>query len=275
MVVNCTSLRQHWPESEQANTDFWFLSEVRCTLVAQRSISIDLQSQGRTAAWGPPVQQGLRVSMEGWPRLEELQVWSSTWLSHPRVWEMRSSKTFSCWKVRNVICLLESHMEVAHSPFISINFLDAVTRVTMALDEVPAIIVGDMQGNPAEQSDQMSIALRRGWLADEGWEHRSRQTGCPAPPYISGGAETRIDFVVTNRFAHGMFRKFRVDEHSWVPTHRATFFEVEARLFSSCNEESVPVLRWMPQKVNCCGTRSRLCGMNTSMESLVDWKFLG
>ena len=29
------SLRHHWPELEQADTDFWFLSEVRCTLAAQ------------------------------------------------------------------------------------------------------------------------------------------------------------------------------------------------------------------------------------------------
>ena len=101
--------------------------------------------------------------------------------------------------------------------------LDAVTRVTMAFGEVPVIIVGDMQGHLAEQSDQMSVALRRGWLADEGWEHPPPQTGCPAPTYIPGGAETRIDFVFTNRFAHGMFRKFRVDEYTWVPQHRAVF----------------------------------------------------
>ena len=37
MVVNCASLRQHGPELEQANTDFWFWSEVRCTRAAQRS----------------------------------------------------------------------------------------------------------------------------------------------------------------------------------------------------------------------------------------------
>ena len=35
MVINCTSLRHHWLELEQSNTDFLFLSEVSCTLAAQ------------------------------------------------------------------------------------------------------------------------------------------------------------------------------------------------------------------------------------------------
>ena len=161
----------------------------------------------------------------------------------------------------DVVCLLELHME---SFFVSVVYCqqrrapgaDVTNRSILdavALGEVPVIIVGDVQGNPAEQSDQMSGALRRGWLVDEGWEHRPQPPGCPAPTFISGGSETRIEFVLTNRLAPGMFRKFRVGGDTWVPKHRAIFFELETRPFSSCNEESVPVLRWM------------LCGLNTSV----------
>ena len=63
-------------------------------------------------------------------------------------------------------------MKVERSPFMFLWILDAGTRVTMALGEVKVIIVGDMQRNPAEQSDQMSGALRRGWSVVEGWDHR-------------------------------------------------------------------------------------------------------
>ena len=109
--------------------------------------------------------------------------------------------------VMRISGLSESHMAVEHSPSMCLwsivnnavlqvqmtqidQFWDAATRVTVALGEVPVIIVGDMQGNPAEQPGQMSIALRRGWLADEGWEHCSTQTGCPAPTFISESRDT-------------------------------------------------------------------------------------
>ena len=117
------------------------------------------------------------------------------------------------------------------------------TRVAMALGVVLVIIAGDTQGHPAEQSDQISCAMRRGLLVGEG------------------------------RVAHCMFRKFRVDEQTWVPKHRAIFFGLEACFCEkSSNEESVLVLRWMLQKENSCGTHPRLCGLNTSMEIPAGWK---
>ena len=176
------------------------------------------------------------ANTEGWPLLQELQVWYFRWLP--------PSQGLGD-EIKQDLLLLEGtgrvlFARVPHgsgagllptAPCFRCRCHKSINSgcnntCTMALGEVPAIIAGDIQGHPAEQSDQMSCAMRRGWLVDEGWEHRSPQTGCPAPTYVSGGAETRIDYVLTNRVAHCMFRMFRVDEHTWVPKHRAIFFWV-------------------------------------------------
>ena len=182
----------------------------------------------------------------------------------PRPGGMRSSKTSSCWKVngRSLFARI-AHGSGTQSFFVSVVYCqqrrapgaDVTNRSILdavALGEVPVIIVGDVQGNPAEQSDQMSGALRRGWLVDGGWEHRPQPPGCPAPTFISGqrpalNLSSRIGLLPACFASSGW-----VETLGSQSTVQSSLFELETRPFSSCNEESVPVLRWMLQKGKFC-----------------------
>ena len=244
-----------------------------------------------TAAWGPPVQQGQHQSEHGGVAAIARApgvVFQVTPSSQGLGDEIKQDLLFLEGTERvlsarfphgsgaqsfNVFVVYCQQRRASGAGVTNRPILDATTRVTTALGEVPVIIAGDTQGHPAEQSDQMSCAMRRGWLVDGGWEHRSPKTGCPAPTYLSGGAETRIDYVLTNRVAHCMFRKFRVEmsTRGYQNTVQSSLSWKHA-LLPSCNEVSVLVLRWTLQKENSCGTHSRLCGLNISMEVPAGWK---
>ena len=78
------------------------------------------------------------------------------------------------------------------------RLLDASTRAVVALGTCRSA-----PGDTATQSDHLWRSQRHGLSNGEGLARRPWETGQPVPAFVAGRSQTRIDFVVMNRLAHG------------------------------------------------------------------------